>query len=76
MAKPPKGTEMDRTVGRRMPPISPRAIWYLFLVLVVLWLWQDALCQAALRTIPYSEFKARLVRRGLRVHYRTRRDRR
>ena len=36
--------------------------WYLFLTLILLWLWQDAFRQVALRTIPYSEFKAHVAR--------------
>ena len=47
---------------RRVPSIRPLTFWYVFLMLLVLWLWQDALRQVALRTIPYSEFKACLAR--------------
>ena len=44
-----------------MPSVRPLVIWYIFLTLILLWLWQDAIRQVALRTIPYSEFKARLA---------------
>ena len=46
----------------RMPSVRPLVFWYLVLMLILLWLWQDAFRQVALRTIPYSEFKARLAR--------------
>jgi cell division protease FtsH len=45
-----------------MPPIRPLGFWYLFLMLILLWVWQDALRQVALRTIPYSAFKDHLAR--------------
>ena len=52
-----------------MPSVQPLVFWYLFMMLILLWLWQDALRQVALRTIPYSEFKvARGAGRGLRMH--------
>ena len=35
-------------------------IWYVSLALVLLWLWQNMAYRAMVRTIPYSEFKARL----------------
>jgi cell division protease FtsH len=31
--------------------------WYLITMLIVLWMWQQALKQVRVRTIPYSEFK-------------------
>ena len=60
MADAGKGNVNDRPARRRMPPIRPFQFWYLFLMLIVLWLWQDALHQVAIRTIAYSEFKSRL----------------
>jgi cell division protease FtsH len=47
---------------QRMPSVHPRMFWYLFLMIILLWVWQDALRQVSLRTIPYSEFKSRLAR--------------
>lgn len=42
------------------PPWSATFAW-LLLILATFWLWRDLTCQAALRTIPYSEFKAYLA---------------
>ena len=47
--------------------ISPPIFWYIFLTLIMLWIWQDAFRQVAVRTIPYSEFKARLARARFRI---------
>ncbi len=58
-----------------MPSVHPLVFWYIFVMLILLWIWQDALRQVAMRTIPYSEFKTRLARgRSLRMHGRTGRD--
>jgi cell division protease FtsH len=38
-------------------------LWYLLATLLVLWVWQDFFGQFAVRTIPYSQFKAHLARR-------------
>lgn len=46
----------------RMPAIRPLAFWYVIMMLILLWVWQDAFRQVAMRTIAYSEFKTRLVR--------------
>jgi len=35
--------------------------WYIPLMLVMLWLWQDQLHQMSVKTIPYSEFKQHLA---------------
>ncbi len=48
--------------GPRLPAVRPPFLWYLMLMLILLWIWQDALRQVSLSTIPYSEFKARLAR--------------
>ncbi len=48
--------------GGGVPAVSPFMFWYLFLMFISLWLWQDAFRQVALRTIPYSEFKAHVAR--------------
>lgn len=34
--------------------------WYLLFVLVLIWVWQSAIGQYAVRTIPYSDFKQHL----------------
>jgi hypothetical protein len=52
----------NRSEKERLPSIHPRMFWYLFLMIVLLWVWQDALRQVSLHTIPYSEFKSRLAR--------------
>jgi cell division protease FtsH len=38
-------------------------LWYLPFVLLSLWIWQDVLFHATVRTIPYSEFKQYVARR-------------
>jgi len=37
-------------------------IWPFFIMLVMLWVWQAAVSQLTVRTIPYSEFRAHLAR--------------
>src|SRR6185503_14416012 len=37
-------------------------LWYIGLMLLLLWLWQDTITQFTVQTIPYSEFKAYLGR--------------
>jgi len=44
------------------PPQWTSFIWFALLALVMLWAWQDAARQVAVRTIPYSQFKAYLQR--------------
>src|SRR5512135_105630 len=45
------------------PPVGWRLLLgYAVLTLLLLWMWQEALGQMVLRTIPYSEFKAHLAR--------------
>jgi len=54
--------------SRRKPPLMPRdprwrfLIWYLPIVILLLWIWQNAFEGMAVRTIPYSEFKSHLAR--------------
>jgi len=60
MADQGQGTGKDGPKGGSAPAIRPLAIWYLLVMLIMLWLWQDALRQMTVRTIPYSEFKAHL----------------
>lgn len=45
-----------------MTQVRPLAFWYLLMIVIMLWIWQDAFRQVSLRTIAYSEFKARLAR--------------
>ena len=58
MAEKRQGVEKEGAEARRVPSIRPLGFWYLFMMLMMLWIWQDAFRQVALRTIPYSEFKA------------------
>jgi cell division protease FtsH len=52
--------------SKRPPDKGPRRwvplIWYVLLTLFLLWTWQDAYRSMAVRTIPYSEFKAYVAR--------------
>ena len=46
----------------RPPPATPPPKWlpaigYIVLLLVMLWMWQEAFRQLNVRVIPYSEFK-------------------
>ncbi|MEN6452017.1 MAG: ATP-dependent zinc metalloprotease FtsH [Thermoguttaceae bacterium] len=60
----------DGDSGRRgkpglpeVPPAWRNIWWYVPLMLLLLWLWQDQLRQMAVRTIPYSQFKQYLADR-------------
>ena len=47
-----------------MTPVSPSwqsTWWYLPLLLLMLWFWQDLLNQVTVNTIPYSQFKQYLA---------------
>jgi len=46
----------------RLPRGWGPLLWYLPLMLLLVWLWQGALTQFSVRTIPYSEFKQYLAR--------------
>jgi cell division protease FtsH len=46
---------------KRVPPQWSFPLWYLPLMLLLLWTWQGAFTQFTVKTIPYSEFKARLA---------------
>jgi cell division protease FtsH len=48
--------------GKFDPPTG-WLIWYFLVTLMVLWGWQELFQQFAVRTIPYSQFKAHLARR-------------
>ncbi len=41
----------------RVPPGWQNLWWYLVILLLVLWVWQDVLYNATIRTISYSQFK-------------------
>jgi len=52
---------------KKKPPLNLPPRWrfslpYIALAVLLLWTWQEALQQVTVRTIPYSEFKARLAR--------------
>lgn len=46
----------------KLPPQWSFPVWYLPLMLLLLWMWQGAFSQFAVKTIPYSEFKQHLTR--------------
>jgi cell division protease FtsH len=56
-----------RTSKLKLPgKFDPQTRWligYFLVTLVVLWVWQGLLSEFAVRTIPYSQFKAHLARR-------------
>ncbi|MDB6124435.1 MAG: hflB [Pedosphaera sp.] len=54
---PPKGK------SNRIPPQWSTVLWYLPIMFIFLWMWQQAFSNLSVRTIPYSEFKT-LVRNG------------
>ena len=47
----------------KFDPQARILLWYFLATLLVLWVWQDYFSQFAVRTIPYSQFKAHLERR-------------
>jgi len=47
--------------GNIWPPNWRFTIGHIVLTIVLLWLWQDAFREMTVRTIPYSEFKARVA---------------
>src|SRR5579883_674900 len=44
----------------KVPPQWLAVLWYLPVMLFLLWMWQQAFSNLAVRTIPYSEFKTYL----------------
>ncbi|MGA2069592.1 MAG: ATP-dependent zinc metalloprotease FtsH [Thermoguttaceae bacterium] len=59
-AEPPKQPEPSPSKGHRRPRrpwLSTFPWWYIPLVLLVLWVWQDFLLNAPVQTISYSDFK-------------------
>ncbi len=57
---PPLGPQRSSTPPRH--PI-PTLLMYALMIILTLWIWQDALSDVRVRTIPYSEFKAHLAAR-------------
>jgi hypothetical protein len=59
--------EQNKPAPRKKPKPSPpkwnSPIWYLPLMLLLVWFWQNALVQFTYRPIGYSEFKEHLRRR-------------
>ncbi|PTY02467.1 cell division protein FtsH [Opitutaceae bacterium EW11] len=49
--------------GPALRPPSRAVYWYLLVMLLALWAWQEAYQQVSVRTIPYSEFKTHVARR-------------
>lgn len=47
----------------KFDPQARWVVWYFLITLLVLWGWQELFSQLAVRTIPYSQFKAHLQRR-------------
>src|SRR5690606_21666733 len=71
---PPGHGARSHPEDSRMPPTDPKQapkglhppkmgfiLGYLLLAMLMLWIWQDAVHDMRVRTIPYSEFKARLA---------------
>jgi len=52
----------DRRSSDWLPPRWQPVVWYLVMMFVFLWIWQDVSRQFITHTIPYSEFKALLAR--------------
>jgi cell division protease FtsH len=57
---PPK---IDLKVPDKNKPSPGFNVWPFFAMLLALWVWQVAVNQFTVRTIPYSQFKAHLARR-------------
>jgi hypothetical protein len=49
----------------KLAPLWRNAIWYFFVTLLVLWVWQEVFVSFAVRTIPYSQFKTHLVQKEM-----------
>src|SRR6266478_2315458 len=47
----------------KFDPETRWLVWYFLVTMLVLWGWQEFFGQVAVRTIPYSQFKAHLERR-------------
>jgi cell division protease FtsH len=49
--------------GPNIPPPYRLPLWNILLMLILLWIWQDAITTYTVKTLPYSEFKEH-VRKG------------
>ena len=49
--------------GPGIPPPNRLPIWNILMMLILLWIWQDAVTNYTVKTLPYSEFKEH-VRKG------------
>ena len=49
--------------GSGIPPFYRLPLWNILLMLILLWIWQDAISNYTVKTLPYSEFKEH-VRKG------------
>jgi hypothetical protein len=54
--------KIDLKVPDKNKPNWGFNFWPFFVMLLVLWGWQAAVNQFTVRTVPYSEFRARLAR--------------
>ena len=45
-----------------LPPIWRGLLWYIPVLLLLLWFWQDLFSSMRVQTIPYSQFKQYLAR--------------
>jgi len=61
MKKPPQKLNLPG----KLDPQTGWVILYFLVTLLVLWGWQEFFAQFAIRTIPYSQFKAHLERREI-----------
>lgn len=52
----------DKRPPPRVPPLDWRTVfWYVAIMLLILWIWQDVFSGLAVKTIPYSLFKKYLA---------------
>jgi cell division protease FtsH len=57
-----KGGKPDRQ-GSGFDPRFKLPLWHILMMLILLWIWQDAISNYTVKTLPYSTFKEH-VRRG------------
>jgi cell division protease FtsH len=60
--KPPLVDPKGKLPKPGLPPQWRAYIWFIPLALFVIWVWQDLISSASVKTIPYSEFKAYLAK--------------
>jgi cell division protease FtsH len=58
----PTGKPKKKNPLLNLPPKWQFSLPYILLTLLLLWMWQEAIQQVTVHTIPYSEFKARMAR--------------